>query len=334
MDTQVLNITAIRDTTRRNWMNGRRKEMETTHTKRNLQDYIASSVPYWLILIALVFYLLSAPHTAATFNTLTPGWGWVAPVGVEFGMLFVAFRRKQTRPNAYRGLRWLLFITAILVNGAGAFSSVMESLGLGGASFDKLVTDFHQLPALAVVALMLVPVVALIIPIGAEVAGHGLAEFVLARQQVTAQDLINEKAVREALEIEWRECEREELYRAFFDALIQQGETPGRAENKAKAFLRGVLVTNEQPQLPATGSLQTLADGGSVTDEADDSGLKRMKRGEAKQRFEALIQDDPAFVRNPLTSVDDLALRLGVGRSTAGELRKAWLENQVQESVA
>jgi hypothetical protein len=333
MENQALNITAIRDETRHKWLTDRRKEMQSSHKKRTLQDYVGSSVPYWLVLIAAVFYLLSAPHTAATFDTLTPGWGWAAPIGVEFGLLFVAFRRKQTKPTAYRGLRWLLILTAILVNGAGSFSAVMDRVGLQGASFIKLATDFYQLPALAVVSLMLVPMMALIIPIGTEVVGHGLAEFVLAQELFTAQDIEREKVLRIDLEQQWKQIERDELYRAFFDALIRQGETPGRAENKAKAFLKGVIITNEQPQLPASGLPQTIADSGLLADEADSSGQTRLRKGEAKQRFEALIQSDPAFVRDPLTSVDDLALRLGVGRSTAGELRKQWVENQVQESV-
>jgi hypothetical protein len=129
MENQALNITAIRDETRHKWLADRRKEMQSSHKKRTLQDYVGSSVPYWLVLIAAVFYLLSAPHTAATFDTLTPGWGWAAPIGVEFGLLFVAFRRKQTKPTAYRGLRWLLILTAILVNGAGSFSAVMDRVG-------------------------------------------------------------------------------------------------------------------------------------------------------------------------------------------------------------
>src|SRR5258706_9698239 len=42
-------------------------------------------------LVALVLYGLSAPHTASVFDKLTPGWGWIAPVGVEFGLLYRHF---------------------------------------------------------------------------------------------------------------------------------------------------------------------------------------------------------------------------------------------------
>jgi hypothetical protein len=83
--------------------------------------------------VALVLYGLSAPHTAGVFDKLTPGWGWIAPIGVEFGLLYSAFRRRlaRTRQEALPWTLWalecLLFLTAMLVNGAGAFTSVIAT---------------------------------------------------------------------------------------------------------------------------------------------------------------------------------------------------------------
>ncbi len=104
--------------------------------RRSLRDVIAGSVPYWIILVALVLYRLSAPHTAAIFDKLTVGWGWIAPIGVESGLLLAAFRRcfAQHQSGAVSWTLWtldiLLFLTAMLVNGAGAFSSVVSSASL------------------------------------------------------------------------------------------------------------------------------------------------------------------------------------------------------------
>jgi hypothetical protein len=42
--------------------------------RRSLRDIIAGSVPYWIILVALVLYGLSAPHAASIFDKLTSGW--------------------------------------------------------------------------------------------------------------------------------------------------------------------------------------------------------------------------------------------------------------------
>jgi hypothetical protein len=66
--------------------------------------------------------------TAGVFDKLTPGWGFIAPVGVEFGLLYAAVRRKagkiqkESLPWTLWALETLLSLTAMLVNGAGAFS--------------------------------------------------------------------------------------------------------------------------------------------------------------------------------------------------------------------
>src|SRR5258706_8814208 len=101
--------------------------------RKSAREFIADSVPYWIVLVAVVLYGLSAPHTAAVFEKLTPGWGWIAPLGVEFGLLYAAFRRRiahhlvETIPWTLWALEILLFVTAMLVNGTGAFTSVVSS---------------------------------------------------------------------------------------------------------------------------------------------------------------------------------------------------------------
>lgn len=86
-------------------------------------------------MVALVLYGLSAPHTASVFDKLTSGWGWIAPIGVEFGLLYKAFRRDARATGemvswALWLLEALLFLTAMLVNGAGSFTSVINSVSL------------------------------------------------------------------------------------------------------------------------------------------------------------------------------------------------------------
>jgi hypothetical protein len=65
--------------------------------RKPVREVIVESVPYWIVLVALVLFCLSALHTAAVFDKLTPGWGWIAPVGVEFGLLYSAFRRRLAK---------------------------------------------------------------------------------------------------------------------------------------------------------------------------------------------------------------------------------------------
>src|SRR5258706_12539044 len=128
--------------------------------RKGIRDHIADSVSYWIVLVALVLYGLSAPHTASVFDKLTPGWGWIAPIGVEFGLLYAAFRRRlgrdtmETTPWTLWALEILLFVTAMLVNGAGAFSSVIATTKLDALSFSAIVDRFRALPATRQAALI------------------------------------------------------------------------------------------------------------------------------------------------------------------------------------
>src|SRR5258708_32024649 len=125
--TQILDVETIYRQERQRWL---REEAP----RKSFRDVIAQSVPYWIVLVALVLYGLSAPHTAGVFDKLTPGWGWIAPIGVEFGLLYSAFRRRLGKA-LHEALSWtlwtldtLLFLTAMLVNGTGACSSVGAAL--------------------------------------------------------------------------------------------------------------------------------------------------------------------------------------------------------------
>src|SRR5271165_6541716 len=108
---EMIDIEAIYRQERQRWLHDEAP-------RKSLRDLIAESVPYWIILVALVLYGLSAPHTAAVFDKLTPNWGWIAPIGVEFGLLYSAFRRRvahhahQTVPWTLWALEALLFVTA------------------------------------------------------------------------------------------------------------------------------------------------------------------------------------------------------------------------------
>src|SRR5271165_3532218 len=138
---EMIDIEAIYRQERQRWLHDEAP-------RKSLRDHIAESVPYWIILVALVLYGLSAPHAASVFDKLTPGWGWIAPIGVEFGLLYTAFRRRVARA-ASEQVSWtlwllevLLFLTAMLVNGAGAFTSVVSSANLDKLSFTALTEQF------------------------------------------------------------------------------------------------------------------------------------------------------------------------------------------------
>src|SRR5258705_6049141 len=177
---ETINVEAIYRQERQRWM---REEAP----RRSLRDMIAGSVSYWIILVALVLYGLSAPHTASIFDKLTPGWHWIAPIGVEFGLLYTALRRRVAR-FASEKVTWtlwlpevLLFLTAMLVNGAGAFTSVVSAMNLDRLSFAALAEQFGALPATSQAAIVMAVLSAFFIPIRALGAGEGLALLGLER---------------------------------------------------------------------------------------------------------------------------------------------------------
>ncbi len=177
-----------------------------------------SSVPYWIVLVALVLYGLSAPYHRGVFGKLTPGWGFIAPIGVEFGLLYAAFRRRHAKsenealPWTLWALEVLLFLTAMLVNGVGSFTSAVEAVQLENLSFAAIIEGFGNLPATSQAALMMALLAAFIIPIGALVAGDGLAALAL--------DWHAGSDFRERC---WQEVEFTVICRAVFVRYLQQG---------------------------------------------------------------------------------------------------------------
>jgi hypothetical protein len=219
----------------------------------SVQERIGVSVPWWLVAIAAVFYALSSPHTAGVFDMLTPGWGWVAPIGVEFGLLYAAFHRKQLRtlnlrtPLATTFLQVLLFFVAVVVNGAGALSSVLSATGLNGLPFGEIFDQFARLPAIHQVALPLAAVAALVIPVGTTVAGEGLSSLFLERQDHSS--VIERAWLRDKGYIE---------YEALRDAAIAMGIPPKRATAWADSIINGPIHISK----PVSGGVSaSLTDG-------------------------------------------------------------------------
>jgi hypothetical protein len=217
-ENQYPNVAEVRATARATWEQRASKHLSLT-------DRVDQTVSWWLVAIALVFFLLSAPHTARVFNMLTPWLGYVAPIGVEFGLLFVAYHRKQSQVARVKvsatiwTLAGLLFATSIIVNGAGSFVAVVDAnKTLQDLSLSALLGRFGGLPAQSQVALVLVPIAALIIPIGTVVAGEGLAALFLERKQTGG--LLDER---------WQLVSAEVEYLALRDAAISQGIPPGKA---------------------------------------------------------------------------------------------------------
>lgn len=311
------NVAQVRLQARQQWEKQARKRI-------SIQERIGQSISWWLVLIALVFFLLSAPHTARIFGMLTPTLGYIAPVGIELGLLYTAFRRKKAHSSNERvpkgdwALQVLLFITAILVNGAGSFVAVVDSTNeIKDLSLSMLINQFGVLPATSQVALVLVPLAALIIPIGTGVAGEGMAALFLERRQTG--DLLEEH---------WRMVSADIEFLALRDAAIAYGISPIKAIKWAAQIVNmdrpSVSVVSANSYVSATDSVRTAerttrivrADNGGQA-----SGQGYTKRMDARDKARMHIEENPDSLN---MSVRDFAAEIGIGKTVAGEVMAAY----------
>lgn len=232
---QFLDVPAIRAQARAEWEQKIRKSI-------SIPEKIDESVPWWLIVVAAVFFLLSIPHTMTVFERATPMLGYVAPAGIEFGLLYAAFRRRQTgrMPWFLRILEVLLFFTAIVANGVGSFDAIVSRGDVvRDLSFAEMITAFPTLPATSQAALLLSPLMALIIPVGTVAVGEGLAHLVMDRRRRG-----------NPLEERWREVASQVEFEALRDAALMSGMTPGRAvrwvDILPESHGRGIITSPRQ----------------------------------------------------------------------------------------
>src|SRR5262249_33031082 len=127
-------------------------------------------------------------------------------------------------------LEILLFLTAMLVNGAGAFSSVVSATQLDSLSFAAIAEKFSNLPATSQAAIIMAGLSAFIISLRASVAGEGLAALALERRSNV-----------DFREQHWREVEFTITYRAVFVRYLNQGVPDREAKQRALAEVKGYL---------------------------------------------------------------------------------------------
>lgn len=299
----IIDVAGVRAKARREWDKRQRKAI-------SIQERIGQSVPWWLVAVAGVFFVLSAPHTAVVFGTLTPVFGYVAPVGVEFGLLYAAFRRKQSKaaglavPWTLWALEVLLFVTAVVVNGAGSLQAVISATdSIQKKSTEELLNEFRDLDATGQVALVLVPLAALIIPIGTSVAGEGLATLFLERREQTGD-----------AEDRWREVAPEVEYYALRDAYLARGVAPSRAKQWAASITGYGLPASSMSAADGRAERTEERTNGQPGEHGTGRGYgKRMDARTVAQRY---LHEHPEALG--MTS-REAAMRAGIGKSVMAE---------------
>lgn len=239
-----LDLPAIRKRARKEW------EAEIK-AHRTFAEKVSETVPFWLPIIALVFFLLSLPHTASTFAKVTPILGYVAPAGIEFGLLYTSFYRRTS------GRDWLVLFfevfllgVSIVVNFIGSLENVVRSAGAAfeGMPVTALLAQLPDLPASYQAALIMVPAAALIIPIGTIVTGEGLAKMVNERR--IKGDPLSQRWAVEGPAVE---------FTAIKDAAMMAGMTEGKRTASPKALYarlaRRVARLSKLARCPAAAKL-------------------------------------------------------------------------------
>ncbi len=212
---------------------------------------------------------------------------------------------KQTLPWTLWALEILLFLTAMLVNGAGSFTSVVAATRLDKLSFASIVEGFGQLPATSQAALIMAVLSAFIIPIGTLVAGDGLAA--LALEQHTGNDYREQR---------WLEVEFTVVYRAIFVRYMQEGLPERDARHRAFSEVKGYLGSGS----PSGVRLLSAPNGQS------GQSTNGQKMGEqtssVKGRVRAYMDANPALAQYSVNHVLSVLKSAGVsaGRTTVAEV--------------
>lgn len=299
-----LNVEALRERAREAFFARHRKRRKLKEL--SFRELIEASVPNWLIIVAFALFLLSAPHTVRMFNMLTPGFGGAGVLLCEFGLLYIAFRRrmeiraKGKLPMQMWAMFILLFITAVIVNGAGALLAVIDATGTQELSMQNILDKLSTMSVVSQVGLALVPFVAFIIPIGSTIAGEGLASFVVEGHQ-SNEDVSNE----------WEESQQIRTYEIAYSYLVQQGMNARDAKRRAGSAVKNFFENGTQKAV-STDSDQ------SVKRQAVKAAT-RQRRADAKMTVRKHFEENPEDVHKSSRQIERLT---GVSRTVINKVQR------------
>jgi hypothetical protein len=211
----LISIGDVEETARQNWERTQRR-------RRGISQWLVRSLPVALMIMLIVFYALSAPHTAELLNKITPGVGWLAPVGFELGVLIVAalreagWRSPNWRTDLTRWILYLLLLMSIAINVAGGFVSVVSvslDTDIQGNTLQAMLSLFPELPATAQIVLMLVIPMGVLIPIMGKFAGEAVIKFSLNKISLSTEND----------EDRWLKDRRKLLQQALYAAAVKLG---------------------------------------------------------------------------------------------------------------
>lgn len=224
---ELIDIGAVEVEARKAWEKQQRRQ-------RRLEQWMMRLMPFGLLVMAVVFYLLSAQHTAMIVNLITPGWGWVAPIGFELGIVIIAaIREARWRSWFTWSLMMSLIGMSIIINVAGGFLSVVDYGVQGDISkltAVQLIEQFGLLPAALQVALAIVMPFGIAIPVMASMVGESLVKLAMGRIKLQTDD-DNARWINEMGRV---------MYNALLHAALKAGAGANTAAKWARAVTNGM----------------------------------------------------------------------------------------------
>ena len=186
--------------------------------------------------MVLVFYGLSAPHTAHLIGMITPNFvgQYLAPIGFELGVLIVAALIEANWRNYITvGILWFLLLLSIVINVAGSFIAVIDAAttaNISGDTMGQLLGRYSDLPATFQVVLALVVPVGVLIPIIAKLAGEGIVKLALGKVRLEQQ----------SDEQRWAENRVSRVYTHLYNEALRMGAGTKTAANWAQSVVAGL----------------------------------------------------------------------------------------------
>lgn len=206
-----INIHAIVEDSRTEWEKRERK-------RRRLEAWVVRSIPVGLVLMSVIFYSLSAPHTAGILAIITPFWGLFAPLAFELGIVIVsALMEAGWRNRLSMVMLWALVSMSIVINVAGAFIAVVEKgstdATIAALTVAELLGRYTSLPAAYQVVLGLVIPIGAIIPLMAKLTGEIIIKLAMGKIQL--ESVSDEER--------WIKDRSRAVYGALMQAAIKEG---------------------------------------------------------------------------------------------------------------
>lgn len=223
---EQIDVIKIADQAYTDWQGKQRR-------RRSVEQWVIKLLAPGLVLMTLIFYMLSAPHTAEIMGMITPGLaGVMSPLGWELGVLIVAILRER----GWRGWMTTLILAilmgmSITINVMGGFASIIATgsdADLKKLTLLELFGRYGQLSAFYQMALFIVIPIGIAIPVIGKFAGEAFIKLTTGRIRL-------ELATDES---RWLSERPAAVYSALFQEAIRLGAGAATAGGWAQAVIK------------------------------------------------------------------------------------------------